>query len=231
MTKIRRNQPCPCGSAKKYKHCCGSLAGVPRSQPASPEMIRVLDAHYARERIRQKQQGFGKPIIGTRLNDHQIVAVSNTVHWSAKAKTFPEFLGEYTKRVLGSDDWSDTELAKPFEQRQTLLQWHDAYCRCQATTIKTPGKVSSGVMTGVVACYLGTAYSFYLLDHNAELQARLVRRLKNPMDSQGAYYELIVANALIRAGFKLTLEDETDPSIKHCEFVAISQRTGEKILG
>ncbi|MCM8817934.1 MAG: SEC-C metal-binding domain-containing protein [Candidatus Omnitrophica bacterium] len=21
--KIGRNQPCPCGSGKKYKHCCG----------------------------------------------------------------------------------------------------------------------------------------------------------------------------------------------------------------
>ena len=23
--KIGRNDPCPCGSGKKYKHCCGSL--------------------------------------------------------------------------------------------------------------------------------------------------------------------------------------------------------------
>ena len=83
-------------------------------------------------------------------------------------------------------------------------------------------------MTGVVACYLGTAYSLYLLDHNVELQTRLVQRLKNQKDFQGAYYELIVANALIRAGFKLTLEDETDSSTKHCEFAAVSQRSGKK---
>ena len=24
--KIRRNEPCFCGSEKKYKHCCGNLA-------------------------------------------------------------------------------------------------------------------------------------------------------------------------------------------------------------
>jgi preprotein translocase subunit SecA len=23
--KISRNEPCPCGSGKKYKRCCGSL--------------------------------------------------------------------------------------------------------------------------------------------------------------------------------------------------------------
>lgn len=25
--KVGRNDPCPCGSGKKYKNCCGSLAG------------------------------------------------------------------------------------------------------------------------------------------------------------------------------------------------------------
>jgi SEC-C motif-containing protein len=25
--KIGRNDPCPCGSGKKYKHCCGARAG------------------------------------------------------------------------------------------------------------------------------------------------------------------------------------------------------------
>ncbi|MBA1146496.1 SEC-C domain-containing protein, partial [Ectothiorhodospiraceae bacterium WFHF3C12] len=25
--KVGRNQPCPCGSGKKYKHCHGKLAG------------------------------------------------------------------------------------------------------------------------------------------------------------------------------------------------------------
>jgi hypothetical protein len=142
--------------------------------------------------------------------------------------TFLDFLGEYIKRSLGSDNWGNAELAKPFEQRHTILKWYDALCRYQAATIATPGEVSSAVVTGIVACYLGTAYNLYLLDHNAELQARLVRRLKNPREFQGAYYELIVANTLIRAGFKLSLEDETDHTSKHCEFAAVSMRTGKK---
>ena len=24
-SKISRNAPCPCGSGKKYKHCCGAI--------------------------------------------------------------------------------------------------------------------------------------------------------------------------------------------------------------
>ncbi len=32
--KPGRNDPCPCGSGKKYKHCCLVAAGVPESAPA-----------------------------------------------------------------------------------------------------------------------------------------------------------------------------------------------------
>jgi len=83
-------------------------------------------------------------------------------------------------------------------------------------------------MTGIAACYLGLSYSLYLLDHNVEVQERLVKRLKDPGNFQGAYYELIVANTLIRAGFTLTLEDEADITSKHCEFAVVSKHTRKK---
>lgn len=39
---------------------------------------------------------------------------------------------------------------------------------------------------------------------------------------------MVVARALINAGYELTLEDETDTSAKHCEFAAVSKDTGNK---
>ena len=39
---------------------------------------------------------------------------------------------------------------------------------------------------------------------------------------------MIVAGILILAGFTLTLENETDPKFKHCEFAAISRETGKR---
>ncbi|NLC12895.1 MAG: hypothetical protein GX768_02455, partial [Chloroflexi bacterium] len=30
--KIGRNDPCPCGSGKKYKHCCINNASKPHAQ-------------------------------------------------------------------------------------------------------------------------------------------------------------------------------------------------------
>ena len=94
------------------------------------------------------------------------------------------------------------------------MQWYDTYCRYQQEVITQPGTVTNSNVVGVVACDLGVAYSLYLLDHNVELQKRLLRRLQDAGQFQGAYYELMVANTLIRAGFNLTLEDETDLASK-----------------
>lgn len=228
--KVRRNEPCPCGSGAKYKRCCGRTSVAP--QPALPRAImpdikQMLEKHQAQQRIREKQQGLGRPIISLKTNDFQMVAVRDKVLWSPTWKTFPDFLGDYFKGVLGAE-WGNAELAKPFDKRHQILQWYDAYCRYQQKFITRPGEMAEGVVTGVVGCYLGLAYSLYLLDHNVELQSRLLQRLKNPGNFQGAYYELLVANALIRAGFTLTLEDEADEASKHCEFSAVSKHTGKK---
>ena len=142
-------------------------------------------------------------------------------------KTFPDFLAHYIKTVLGSD-WGNAEIKKLLADRHPILQWYDAVCRYQAETIKEKGKIAAAVITGAVACYLGTAYNLYLLKHNVELQTRFIKRLKNPEQFQGAYYELIVANILIRAGFDLTLEDESDGETKHCEFAAVSKKTARR---
>lgn len=181
----------------------------------------------AEERVREIQQGRGRPIISAKVKDHQMVAVGNTVHFSKTWKAFPDFLSDYIKMKLGPE-WGNGEIAKPLAARHPVMQWYDVYCRYQKETIRIPGEVTSAEITGVVACYLGLSYALYLLAHNVELQDRLVNRLKNIGNFQGAYYELVVASILIRAGFKLTLEDETVPGAKHCEFAAVSETTGKR---
>ncbi len=227
--KARRNDPCPCGRGKKYKRCCGEHSGPPTSSTAAfpPEVQQVLERHRAQERIRETQQGRGNPIISVKHRDQQVVAVGNRLFWSPTWKTFPDFLSDYLKQILG-EDWGNAEIAKPLQDRHPLMQWYDAYCRYQRAFITKPGEVSSAPMVGLTVCYLGLAYNLYLLHHNVELQERLVRRLRDARSFQGAYYELIVANTLIRAGFTLTLEDETNGASKHCEFAAVSKRTGKK---
>jgi hypothetical protein len=55
---IGRNDPCPCGSGKKYKHCCGAIA-----QP-TPEMIyskiRRLDGESSDRLMKFAEQRYGE---------------------------------------------------------------------------------------------------------------------------------------------------------------------------
>ncbi len=80
MDKVGRNQPCPCGSGKKYKKCHGGLAAAPNPFAPSPERIKhVLEQAKAAQRIREAQQGLGKPIISAKSHGHQLVAVGNRI--------------------------------------------------------------------------------------------------------------------------------------------------------
>ena len=220
--KVGRNKPCHCGSGKKFKRCHGKEP----VWPSAAEVAHAMAQSQARERIRQTQQGLGKGIISANFKGQQVVAVGNTVYFSPQWKTFPDFLLDYLKAKL-TPEWLQSEAAKPEPERHTIAQWGLLLFSMQRELIRRPGEPTLMSLNGVMACYYGLAYGLYLMDHNVELQARLVHRLKDPGNFQGAYYEVLVASALIRAGFELTLEDETDGTSKHCEFAAVSKATGK----
>ncbi len=51
MTKIGRNQPCPCGSGRKYKRCCGqrdSAAHMPAVPAQAPGGYRWVETDLDR---------------------------------------------------------------------------------------------------------------------------------------------------------------------------------------
>jgi hypothetical protein len=64
------------------------------------------------------------------------------------------------------------------------------------------------------------AYDMYSLDGNEKLQESMLSRLLQKASFQGARHELGVAATMMRAGFEIDFEDETDSSRKHPEFLA-----------
>lgn len=182
----------------------------------------------AHEHQRTQQQGRGRPIVASKLHDgSQLVAVKNRLLRSTEWKTFHDFLIDYLKEAFGTD-WGNAELKKPFEQRHPVLVWYHKLCEQQRLFIKESGKVATSAMTGAVAAYLHLAYDLYALDHNAELQTKLIARLHSPEHFAGARYEVQVAATLVRAGFTIEFEDEDDRTTSHCEFTATDTRTDKK---
>lgn len=231
LKKVGRNDPCPCGSGKKYKKCCGRLTStnplVKDSGPTAQEFKQKLAELQAEQKQREKQQGLGRPIVSTMFKDYRLVAVGSRLYWSKDWKTFHDFLFYYIKTILGSE-WGNAELKKPQEDRHPILQWYGLLCETQKQSGFEKGVIKSAVMTGAIAAYLGLAYNLYLLGHNVGIQNVLVRRLKDRDKFPGAFYEAFVAALFIRAGFDLEFENEADGSTSHCEFTATFKPTGNK---
>ncbi len=58
MTKIGRNQPCPCGSGKKHKHCClqAEQAARPTASAQAAPVVPTLKAEIAKLQQAAQQQ-------------------------------------------------------------------------------------------------------------------------------------------------------------------------------
>jgi hypothetical protein len=194
-----------------------------------PNLRLPLIRHEARQKEVESQFGLGRPPISLELNGYRLVAVGPELHWSKAWKTFPDFLMDYFKKVMGSD-WGLAQLAKPRDQWHPLFNWYAMVCEYQKTVITTPGQLTESPMTGAVCGTLWLTYGLYLLRHNAEIQLRLLQRLRalDSVNIFGALQEVIIAAAMIRAGFELELENEADGSETHCEFTATSKFTGKK---
>jgi hypothetical protein len=226
MAKIGRNDPCPCGSGRKFKRCHGSP--IERDRPVPPQSLSGMNARADAAGVqRERQQGLGKPIIAATFKGRRLVGVKNRLLHSQRWQTFEDFLMDYIKVAMGTG-WGNAELAKPVEERHPLLTWYGKACACLNQAIKEPGKVHTTQGSGAVAAYLHLAYDLYSLDHNAELQEKLVKRLRDTNNFAGARYEVFVAASFIRAGFDIEFENEDDRATTHCEFTATYRRTGAR---
>ena len=173
------------------------------------------------------KSGQVRPQVMVKFGGFRYVAVGNRILWG-KWVTFPDFLIDYCTIIVGAD-WGKAELAKPLDQMNPMMQWYKSWEEFAATKKIAPDGTFKAVSSGPVAAWFHLAYDLYILQHNASLQTKLVDRLRNTEQFQGARYELTIAATFIRAGFLIQLEDESDRQRKHPEFLAIDQTTNEAI--
>jgi hypothetical protein len=237
--KIGRNEPCPCGSGKKYKNCHGDANNINTPAPFSlnhADTIKKLKKQIESKEVqRTQQQGLGRPIISTVHEGYRLVFVGNRVSWNKEEKwrTFPSFLDTYLIQVFG-ENWGKAELKKDLKETHPVIQWHDCICKERKKASNQVAELIETPVTGAMFAYLTLAYNLYLIAHNIHLvhgkglHARLVERLKNKESFYSAFYETMVVASFIKAGFTIELENEEDGITDHAEFVATSRKTGIK---
>ena len=231
--KIGRNSPCPCGSGKKHKHCClgkDTSSKLERrvATPREIDMMRKkIAAHRVNERRKIERFGHVRDIVHSDFQGHKLVAVGNRLHFSKNWKTFPDFLVDYVGHVLGTE-WGKYELKKPADDQHQIIQWYSGAMRHMSSAgyIEKDG-IKSCEADGFTAAYLRLSYDLYIIRNHAQLQEEVIKRLKNKDQFQGARHELFVAATLIRAGFEIEYENESDRTQKHPEFIAKHKKMNE----
>lgn len=197
--------------------------------PQTPnEVLRELQKSLQRQMQWKNSFGLIKPIIHTTHNGQKFVAVGNTLLYSNKWKTFPDFLFEYIWHVFGKK-WLDAQLQKPLADQHVAIQWHRSFSEFTSRQKRLPDGTFQAHPNGAMSALLLLSYDLYTVSHNVYLHPTLVERLRKNDQFQGARYELFAISALLRAGFSICYEDETDRTRTHPELIATHLRTGESI--
>lgn len=186
-------------------------------------LIQRMEAQEYRRRL---AQGLGRPIISFEKDGSRYIQVGNQLQCSPNWKTFPDFLFDYIKQLFTSD-WGNSELKKTDENAHPLIIWFRKLGHWQREIEKNAkSDIYMYQPIGAARAYLGLAYDLYLCAHNATIQEKLMSRLRNKNQFEGAAYEAFVVGTFIKAGYSIEFEDEQDESRSHCEFTATHLVTG-----
>lgn len=158
------------------------------------------------------------------------VAIWNTVILRPLTETFHEFLVEVPLKGTFGEAWYRKEMAKNEALRHSVIRWLAALRSHQAKhkpLDHKKGQVFAAPATGEVVALIALAHDLYLLQKVNRLPKKLVNRLRNFDEFQGARYEVAIAATFVKCGFQI--EWDTDAGKRHPEFIARNKRTGEEL--
>jgi len=183
------------------------------------DILKLFDKKKRDEESRQKKYGKINPIIHISSKGIRFVAVDNKLYYSSKWATFPDFLLEYIWSIFG-EDWFNIEKSKTQSEQHPVMQWRYSISEFQKYQKKNTDGLYYAVPSGPFKAFITLAYDLYLLEHHSKLQNVFIDRIKDINQFQGARYELFVVTTLIRTGFEIYFEDESDRGKKHVELIA-----------
>lgn len=190
-------------------------------------MRRIVAAQHAKLKAQRLQWGSEGPPPNTLLAGQRVVAAYNELLRIRADATYQDFLQLFVKRVFGEEWWSN-QLKLPVGEQHPLVTWQTACEQYMLDGSTGKSVVHERPMPAEAGSVLRLAFDLHQVRHLGLLLQSLVKRLKSVDQFQGARYEVAVAAAFARAGFKVELEAEGKGPDRKCEFVAIHRDTGHR---
>ena len=219
-SKVGRNDPCPCGSGKKYKKCCLiKIAYVDPTPPNDKELDGVIPGEVV--------PGTKKLILKSYVwKGHRWRIIWNVMHYRPLNETFHDFLLHMLRWALGKE-WLEAQAKLPPDGQHAVFKWLGSF----KDLANSPLRIAKGayVPSGPMRATLSLAYDLYYLQLVNKLPDSLVERLRDMKAFQGARYEIAIAATFARADFDIELLDEKVKKEKHCEFIAKHKRTSTEV--
>lgn len=157
------------------------------------------------------------------LGDKRIVVAGSQILQIPASWTFAEFLISYGRSELGIDWISENQAAS---EPHPLVSHLKAGLSALRPAGQTDGPFIELMTNADLYAFISFAYDLFTVADNALVQASLLDRIRHTKQYQGARYELFAAASLLRAGFTIEFEDESDSKRSHCEFTATHGKAG-----
>ena len=220
--KVGRNDPCPCRSGKKHKKCC-----LGRDRPkASPRA--------AQERIFEQMPpgplpgDVPAPIM---FKGSPIAVMGKDLVYTDQGRTTDELIIAIVAKTLGQE-WLKGEIEKEVSARHPIAQWFEDWKHLRSTPdLGRPvgSVILSAPMDGGTRRLMSIGADLWHLQHHESIPPRLLKRLRDHREFQGALYEIAVASIVARAGYKIRWVNESKATRSQPEFFARMERTNESI--
>lgn len=240
--KMGRNDPCHCGSGKKYKKCHLFIDQANSSKPRVEKIEPTPELEAMRQEMLKEQLerrnlleplgiyiDFVKPII---FKGKKCWGLGSSVYYQRPpSETFHEFIIFILYQTLG-EQFRDEQKRLPEEQRHFIYKCAVKYDEWRNQQAVNSNSVTGGwaaLPDGWTRALISLAFDICSLVHTEHLPDDLLNRLKNKDQYQGARYEIAVAGMFARLRYKITFLDEQNLQTTHPEFIAEDRATGEKI--
>lgn len=172
---------------------------------------------------------FVKPLI---FQGRKLWALGSRLYYERPSEeTFHEFIIFVLCQTLG-EEWRLQQAALPKKQQHFI---YHCYCKYNEwrkknhTAQNQQGEVWAALPDGWTRVFIALAFDVCSLIHKDYLSEKILNRLRNKDQYQGARYEVAIMAMFARLGYKITPLDDTNIKTTHPEFIAENLNSGEKI--
>jgi len=199
----------------------GSIAPAPWDFFQTDEGRRLIEIL-----TREPARLVSRPQIQATVGEKKFRAVGKNVYRRPRDESFYDFQVNHLLWALG-EEWYQIEMAKLPDERHIILKWR-AERNEQLQKYQDPNDPTTLVrapVTGGIRALQVLSDDLYQLTHAIDPPKKILARLRDIGQFQGARYEILTASLFARCGFEITFIE--DSSKRNPEFIA--HKDGERI--